>query len=83
MPVAGVPAFGRVVPPEEDGTRGVRDFVMACTLFWSGFCKLNRKRNGIPMKRSSKDKIVICVDILQAWIELSLVHQTPSLVDDY
>jgi hypothetical protein len=35
------------------------------------------------MKCSGKDKIVIGIDVLQPWIEVSLVHQTPSLIDDY
>lgn len=33
MPDAGTPGFGREVPPEGEGRRGVRDLVMACTLF--------------------------------------------------
>jgi hypothetical protein len=35
------------------------------------------------MKCSGKDKIVIGIDILQAWIEVSLVYQTSSLIDNY
>ena len=48
IPVAAAPGFGRVVPPEEEGTRGVSDFVMACTLLRLGFCELRNGKGAYP-----------------------------------
>lgn len=35
------------------------------------------------MKCAGEDEVVVCVDILQTRVEVSLVHQTPGLVNDY
>ena len=35
------------------------------------------------MKCAGEDEVVVCVDVLQTWVKVSLVHQTPGLVNDY
>lgn len=85
MPVEATPGFGTVEPPVEEGRRGVRDLVMACTLRRSAFAARCRKILGgaAPMEGAGEDEIVICIDALQAWVELPLVNQATSLVNDY
>ena len=72
MPEAATPGLGRVVPPEEEGRRGVNDFVMAWTLYLSDL-KASQGQDA-PVKCASEDKVVVCVDILQTRVEVSLVH---------
>jgi hypothetical protein len=82
MPEAGTPGLGRVVPSEEEGRRGVNDFVMACTLYLSDLNPIFLDQDA-PVKCAGEDEVVVCVDILQTRVKVSLVHQTPGLVNDY
>jgi hypothetical protein len=56
MPDATTPGIGKEVPPEVVGRRGVRDFVIACTLFKSDFCHMSEEEEGHTHERCQQEQ---------------------------